>query len=92
MDVMSVSIFLGLQLTFFTFAVSHYCFRNFKYNDVHVESARLIARLARENGVERLIHFSSLNASPNPQQIYIKGGSRFLKTKVKKVFIWVSVK
>ncbi|XP_048241814.1 NADH dehydrogenase [ubiquinone] 1 alpha subcomplex subunit 9, mitochondrial-like [Haliotis rufescens] len=55
--------------------------RNFKYNEVHVESARLVARLARENGVERLIHFSSLNASPNPQQIYIKGGSRFLKTK-----------
>lgn len=56
--------------------------RNFKFNDVNNEGARRIARLARESGVERLIHFSALNASPTPQEIYIKGGSQFLKTKV----------
>ncbi|KAL5007556.1 hypothetical protein ScPMuIL_016362 [Solemya velum] len=55
--------------------------KNFKFNDVNNEGARRIARLARESGVERLIHFSALNASPTPQEIYIKGGSQFLKTK-----------
>ncbi|XP_029644047.1 NADH dehydrogenase [ubiquinone] 1 alpha subcomplex subunit 9, mitochondrial [Octopus sinensis] len=55
--------------------------RNFKFNDVHVDGARRIARLARECGVERLIHFSSLNASPDPQKIFMKTGSEFLKSK-----------
>ncbi|GAB1601726.1 NADH dehydrogenase [ubiquinone] 1 alpha subcomplex subunit 9, mitochondrial-like [Argonauta hians] len=55
--------------------------RNFSFNDVHVDGARRIARLARECGVERLIHVSSLNASPDPQKIYMKSGSEFLKSK-----------
>jgi len=55
--------------------------RNFSFNDVHVEGARTIARVARESGVERLIHFSALNSSPNPKAIYVKGGSGFLKSK-----------
>jgi hypothetical protein len=55
---------------------------NFSFEQTHIEGARNIARAARECGVEKLIHFSALNASPNPQTIYIKSGSRFLKTKV----------
>ena len=44
---------------------------NFSFNDVHVKGARLIARLAREQGVEKLIHFSSLNVSEKtPKLIY----------------------
>lgn len=56
--------------------------RNYDFNGVHVEGARLIARLARESCVEKLIHFSALNASPTPQPIYSKEGSKFLRSKV----------
>lgn len=58
---------------------ANYETRNFKYNDVHVEGPRLIARIARECGVEKLIHFSALNASPNPQKIFQQ--SKFLTSK-----------
>lgn len=55
--------------------------RNYDFNSVHMEGARRIARLARESGVEKLIHFSALNASPTPQPIYSKAGSKFLRSK-----------
>ncbi|XP_050404783.1 NADH dehydrogenase [ubiquinone] 1 alpha subcomplex subunit 9, mitochondrial [Patella vulgata] len=55
--------------------------RNFSFYDVHTEGARRVARIAKEMGVKKLIHFSSLNASPNPQQIFVKGGSHFLRSK-----------
>ncbi|CAG9768084.1 unnamed protein product [Ceutorhynchus assimilis] len=55
--------------------------RNFSFDDVHNEGARRLARLAREAGVVRFIHMSSLNASQDPEKIFIEGGSRFLKTK-----------
>ena len=54
---------------------------NFDFDSVHVEGARNIARIAREVGVKRLIHVSTLNSSPNPESVYVKGGSKFLKTK-----------
>jgi len=38
---------------------------NYSYDDVHNKAARMIAECAREAGVERLIHFSSLGADPN---------------------------
>lgn len=41
--------------------------KNFTYNDVNVEGARRLARLAKEAGVERFIHVSALNASLNPE-------------------------
>ena len=56
--------------------------RNFSYADVHVDAARLIAKISRECNVQKLIHFSSLNASLNPQTIYFKP-SQYLITKVK---------
>lgn len=59
---------------------SDYETSNFSYEDVNVNAARFIARAARECRVDRLIHFSSLNASPNPQKIYFKP-SKFLITK-----------
>ena len=48
--------------------------RNFKFKDVHVDGAQRIATVAREAGVPRFIHVSSLNASPDST-------SRFYKTK-----------
>jgi NADH dehydrogenase (ubiquinone) 1 alpha subcomplex subunit 9 len=55
--------------------------KNFTFDDVHVEGAQRIARLARQAGVERLIHVSHLNAQPNPPSFYVKGGSKYLSSK-----------
>lgn len=54
---------------------------SFDFNDVHVEGARRIARIARETGVQRLIHVSALSCSPNPQPVILRNGSQFLKSK-----------
>lgn len=55
--------------------------RNFSFNEVHVEGPRRMARIAREAGVEKFIHISSLNANPNPTPQCLKNGSQFLKSK-----------
>ncbi|VVC33752.1 NAD(P)-binding domain,NAD-dependent epimerase/dehydratase [Cinara cedri] len=55
--------------------------KHFKFNDVHVEGARRIARISREMGVERLIHLSALNTDPLPAPIYLSKGSGFLASK-----------
>lgn len=55
--------------------------KNFKFDDVHVEGCRAIARAAKNAGVERFIHFSALNATPNPEPIILKKGSQFLASK-----------
>ncbi|XP_078582501.1 NADH dehydrogenase [ubiquinone] 1 alpha subcomplex subunit 9, mitochondrial-like isoform X2 [Branchiostoma floridae x Branchiostoma japonicum] len=45
--------------------------RNFKFEEVNIDLARTIAQLCKEEGVERLIHVSSLNADPNsPSKLY----------------------
>lgn len=54
---------------------------NFKLEDVHIDGARRIAKICREMGVKKLIHLSAMGASPNPKQILVPGGSRFLKSK-----------
>jgi NADH dehydrogenase (ubiquinone) 1 alpha subcomplex subunit 9 len=54
---------------------------NFKFKDTNVEGARTIARIARECKIQKLIHFSALNASPNPTKILTKP-SQFLISKV----------
>ena len=61
-----------------------YC-RNFKFNEVHVEGPRRLARIAKECGVERFIHFSALNAENPPERrvFFPKTGSRFLISKVR---------
>lgn len=41
--------------------------KNFKYNDVHVEGAARLARICQQNGVERFIHVSCLNAAAEPE-------------------------
>jgi len=55
--------------------------RNFSFQEVHVDGARTIARIAKESGIEKFVHLSCLNASPNPQKIYMKDGSKYLKSK-----------
>lgn len=55
--------------------------RNFTFDNVHVDGARLIAKCAREMGVERLIHLSAMNVTPNPEPKVYKGGSKWLKSK-----------
>ncbi len=61
---------------------SDYETSNFSFEDVHVNGPRLIARIARECNVQKLIHFSALNASPDPPKIYFKP-SQFLISKYK---------
>ncbi|XP_014609823.1 PREDICTED: NADH dehydrogenase [ubiquinone] 1 alpha subcomplex subunit 9, mitochondrial [Polistes canadensis] len=55
--------------------------KNFSFEDVHVTGARRLARISKEAGVERFIHVSSLNVSPNPTPLILKEGSQFLKSK-----------
>ena len=55
--------------------------KNFPFKDVHVDGARRIARIAREMGVKRLIHFSALNACRKPKPCILPLGSKLLKSK-----------
>ena len=48
--------------------------RNYKYEDVNVKGAQLIAQIARDLDVPRFIHISHLNAKPDSE-------SRFYRTK-----------
>lgn len=45
--------------------------KNFSFDDVHAEGARRLARAAKQSGVERFIHISSMNASENPNTVSI---------------------
>ena len=70
-------------------------FRNFKFEDVHVDGARRLAKVAKECGVERFIHVSALNAEDSPERkvFFPKTGSRFLQSKVRfrKIFFCSSI-
>jgi NADH dehydrogenase (ubiquinone) 1 alpha subcomplex subunit 9 len=50
-------------------------YRNFTFEDVHVEGTRAIAEAAMEAGVSRFVQVSALNASEDSP-------SKFLQTKV----------
>ena len=54
---------------------------SFTFDEVHVEGARRIARIARETGVQRLIHVSALGCTPEPKPVILRNGSQFLKSK-----------
>lgn len=66
-----------------SFIWSFFFNRNFKFDEVNNEGARKLAKIAKEQGVEKFIQFSSLNSSPNPQSFFKKGGSKFLSSKVR---------
>lgn len=55
--------------------------RNFTFNDVHVDGARRLARIAKECGVKKFVHISALNARPDPEPIVLKNGSQYYKSK-----------
>jgi len=55
--------------------------KNFSFEEVHIEGPRRMARIARQLGVEKFIHISALNCSPNPTPMVLKNGSKFLRTK-----------
>lgn len=57
--------------------------KNFTFDDIYVHGPARIARLAKECGVEKLIHVSSLNAEEYPEPLMLPGGSKILKTKFK---------
>jgi NADH dehydrogenase len=42
------------------------------FRSVHVDSARRIARLARQQGIPRLVHVSGMGADPNSDSSYIR--------------------
>ena len=51
--------------------------KNFTFNDVHNEGARMLARCAKQAGARTFIHVSHLLASENPEvrnDIVYKGG------------------
>jgi len=54
---------------------------NFSYEDVNITGPQTIARICKEAGVKRLVHMSHINAREKPEQAFLPGGSRFLKTK-----------
>lgn len=54
---------------------------NFPFKEVHVEGARRLARISREAGVEKFIHVSALNATPDPEPLVYPQGSQFLRSK-----------
>lgn len=55
--------------------------KNFPFKEVHVNGARRLARIARECGVEKFIHVSALNATPDPKPLIYSDGSKFLASK-----------
>jgi len=55
--------------------------KNFSYTDVNVTGPATIAKVCREMGVQRLVHMSSINASPDPERVFLKRGSEWLRTK-----------
>lgn len=52
-----------------------------KLTDTNRDGARRIAKICREMNVERFVHVSALNASPEPTEIFLPGGSEFYKSK-----------
>ncbi|XP_075234464.1 NADH:ubiquinone oxidoreductase subunit 39 [Lycorma delicatula] len=55
--------------------------KNFSFKDVNVDGAVRIAKIAKQAGVEKLIHISDLNAAQNPKPHLLPKGSRYLATK-----------
>ncbi|CAG2117685.1 unnamed protein product [Medioppia subpectinata] len=54
---------------------------NFRFGDVHVDGARLIARMAREAGVQRVVHVSAANVERELEPQLLWKGSQWLRSK-----------
>ncbi|VDN05450.1 unnamed protein product [Thelazia callipaeda] len=55
--------------------------KNYSFEQTHVEGAQRIARIAKEMGVQRLIHMSAMNATKNTPPTLFNKPSQFLRTK-----------
>jgi len=55
--------------------------RNYKFEDVNIHGPKMLARLARECGVQNFIHISAINAREKPKRLFMPKPSNFLKTK-----------
>uniref|UniRef100_A0A0P5AKQ8 NADH dehydrogenase [ubiquinone] 1 alpha subcomplex subunit 9, mitochondrial n=1 Tax=Daphnia magna TaxID=35525 RepID=A0A0P5AKQ8_9CRUS len=55
--------------------------KNFSFDDIYVKGPKTIARIAKECGVERMIHVSALNANEQPEPLMLKEGSKYLSAK-----------
>jgi len=54
---------------------------NFSFEDVNITGPARLARICKEMGVQRFVHFSHINARKNPDTAFLSGGSPFLRTK-----------
>jgi len=54
---------------------------NFSFEDVNITGPQTIARICKEEGVQRLVHMSHINARDQPEKAFLPGGSKFLRTK-----------
>lgn len=54
---------------------------NFSYEDVNITGPERLARICKEAGVQRFVHFSHINARQNPEAAFLNGGSQWLRTK-----------
>lgn len=54
--------------------------RNFSFEDIHIELPRYMAKICKEENVERFIHLSALGAD-------LGSKSKFLRTKVTDFFV-----
>ena len=54
---------------------------NFTLEDVNITGPARIARICKEMGVQRFVNFSHINARQKPEEAFLPGGSRFLRTK-----------
>ena len=54
---------------------------NFSFEDVNITGPQTIARICKEEGVQRLVHMSHINAREQPEKAFLPGGSKFLRTK-----------
>jgi NADH dehydrogenase (ubiquinone) 1 alpha subcomplex subunit 9 len=50
--------------------------KNFSWDQVHVEGARKLARLAREQGVSKFVHVSALNAHVDSPSAFLRSKAR----------------
>lgn len=70
---------------------AEFIFRNFSYNATHITGAELIARIAKEQGVEKFIHVSAMNASTSPEATVGGRTSGFLTSKVSRHLRYVLI-
>jgi NADH dehydrogenase (ubiquinone) 1 alpha subcomplex subunit 9 len=61
--------------------------RNFSFDAVHVDGAARIARIARECGVEKLVHVSSLNISEHPEVQHYPLNIKFHSLQIIYIFV-----